>query len=145
MRIKKQTTIETHLPINSSKKSNVTLCYETDNLTDLVHSIYVCLWSFWKAWAKSVTKVFLYNGLTRLCSQTEGIQLRMQGLHLLCYVCSLCGTNNLYHIWKLLYSVASFIFLVLFSATNLVLFDLLDENGALFEHVLCDIPVLRIS
>ncbi len=47
----------------------------TNQRTDLVHSIYMLLWSFWKAWAKSVIKVFLYNCLTRLCSQTAGILL----------------------------------------------------------------------
>ncbi len=36
---------------------------------------------------------------------------------LLCYVCSLWGASNLYHIWKLLYSVASPVFLVIFSVT----------------------------
>ncbi len=34
---------------------------------DLVHSIYTQLWSSWKAWGKSVSKVFQYNWL---CSQT---------------------------------------------------------------------------
>ncbi len=85
----------------------------TNQRTDLVQSIYK-LWSFWKAWGKSV---FLYNCLTRLCSQTAGIHLWTQWQYLLCYVCSLWGANNLYHIWKLLYSVASPIFLVIFSAT----------------------------
>ncbi len=48
----------------------------TNQRTDLVHSIYMLLWSFWKAWAKSVIKVFLYNCLKRLRSQTAGIHLR---------------------------------------------------------------------
>jgi len=66
------------------------------------------------------------------------------------YVWSLWGANNLYHIWKLLYSVASPIFLVIFSASltgsdDFVLSDSLDGNGALFAYVLCDIPVLRTS
>ncbi len=42
----------------------------TNQRTDLVHSIYKLLWSFWKAWGKSVIKVFLYNCLTWLRSQT---------------------------------------------------------------------------
>ncbi len=33
----------------------------TNQRTDLIHSIYKLLWSFWKAWGKSVIKVFLYN------------------------------------------------------------------------------------
>ncbi len=79
------------------------------------------LWSFWKAWAKSVVKVFLYNCLTRLCPQTAGIHLRTQWQHLLCFVCSLWGASNFYHTWKLLYSVASPSFyqevMILFSLT----------------------------
>ncbi len=48
-----------------------------------------------------------------------------------------------YILWLLL------VFVVLFSASlpgsdHFVLFDL-DGNGALFENVLCDIPVLRIN
>ncbi len=89
----------------------------TNQWTDLVHSIYKLLWSFWKAWGKSVIKVFLYNCLTWLCSQTAGFHLRTHWQHLLCLICLLWGANNLYNIWKLLYSVASPIFLVIFSAT----------------------------
>ncbi len=70
--------------------------------------------------------------------------------HILCLVCSLWGASNLCHIWKLLYSVASLIFLVIFSATvyqevTILFSDSLDGNGALFAYVLCDIPVLHIS
>ncbi len=117
--------METHLPNKFlpwvSKKSCDFALWVRDNLTkqrtDLVHSIYKLLWSFWNAWGKSDIKVFLYNYLTRLRSQAAGIHLRKQWLHLLCFVCSLWGASNLYHIWKLLYSVASPIFLVIFSAT----------------------------
>ncbi len=80
----------------------------TNHQTDLVHSIYKLFWSFWK----SVIKVFLYNCLTWLCPQTAGIQLRTQWPHLLCYICSLYP-SNLYHVWKILYSVACPIFLVI--------------------------------
>ncbi len=44
----------------------------------------------------------------------SSIRLRKQWPHLLCLVCSLWGAS---HIWKLLHSVASPIFLVIFSAT----------------------------
>ncbi len=87
----------------------------TKQRTDLVHSIYK-LWSFWKAWGKSVIKVFLYNYVTRLCSQTAASTSECSD-SIYCYVCSLWGANNLYLIWKLLYSVASPIFLVIFSTT----------------------------
>ncbi len=112
----------------------------TNQRTDLIHSICMLLWSFWKAWGKSVIKVFLYNCLTRLCSQTAGILLRMQWPHLLCYICSLWWANNLDHIWKLLYSVASPIFLVIFSATVYqevtILFSLtLWMETVLYSHV----------
>ncbi len=51
--------------------------------------------------------------------------------------------DNYYIQWVLL------LFLVIFSASlsesdDFVLFDSLDENGALFANVLCDIPVLCI-
>ncbi len=73
--------METHLPnkfFHAIRKSNVTALW--DEITwlaadDLVHSIYMLLWSFWKAWAKSVVKVFLYNCFTWLRSQTAGILL----------------------------------------------------------------------
>ncbi len=69
---------------------------------------------------------------------------------LLCYVCSLWGAIHLYQIFKLLYSVASPIFLVIFSATVYqevtILFSLTRwMETVLYSHVLCDIPVLRIS
>ncbi len=122
----------------------------TNQRTDLVHSIYMLLWSFWKVWAKSVGKVFLYNCLTRLCSQTADILLRTQRQYLLCLDCLLLGASKWRHIWKLLYSVASPIFLVIFSATVYqevtILFSLTRwMETVLYSHVLCDIPVLRIS
>ncbi len=86
----------------------------TNQQTDLVHSIYKMSWSFWNTWGRSVIKVFLYNCLTRLCSQTAAILLRAQWQHLLCYACSLY-THNIYHI-KYYIQVASSIFLVIFSA-----------------------------
>ncbi len=75
---------------------------------------------------------------------------RTQWQHLLCLVFSLWGSSNLYHIWKLLYSVASLIFFVIFSAPVYqevtILFSLTRwmETVALFANVLCDIPVLRV-
>ncbi len=73
--------METHLPnkfLHAHRKSHVTCAMRRDNLTNqrTVHSIYMLLWSFWKTWAKSVVKAFLYNCLIRLCSQTAGIHLQ---------------------------------------------------------------------
>ncbi len=105
--------------INSSMriKKVMWLCaVRRDNLTnqwtDLIHSIYMLLWSSWKAWEKSVIKVFLYN-----CQIPKQQHPPPNAVTALCYVCSLWGTNNLYYIWKLLYSVAPPIFLVIFSVT----------------------------
>ncbi len=88
----------------------------TNQRTDLVHSIYMLLWSFWKTWAKSVVKVFLYNYLLHDCVLKHQ-HPPLKVITALCLVCSLWGASNLCHIWKLLYSVASPVFLVIFSAT----------------------------
>ncbi len=144
--------METHLTnkfLHAHQKVMWLCAMRRDNLTgqrtDLFHSIYKLLWSFWNAWAKSVIKVFLYNCLKRLFSNSRHPPPSLT--HLLCYICFLWGANNFinenYYIqWLLIY------FLWYFSlpgSDDFVLFDSLDGNGALFAYVLCDIPVLRIS
>ncbi len=62
--------METHLPNKCFHVHHVTVLWDgltSTNQLDLVHSIYTQLWSSWKAWGKSVVKVFQYNCL---CSQT---------------------------------------------------------------------------
>ncbi len=105
-RINSSMRIEKVMWLCAMRRDNLT----NQRLTDLVHSIYMLLWSFW---AKSVVKVFLYNCLTRLRSQTSAST--SESNNRMCLVCS--RWSHLCHIWKLLYSVASLVFLVIFSAT----------------------------
>ncbi len=98
-----------------------------DNLTSSVHSIYMLLWSFWKAWAKSVGKVFLYNCLIRLRFKQLPSTSESNG-RIYCFVCSLWGASNLYHIWKLLYSVSFSSLLRLYPKSPPI-----PSNSALFE------------
>ncbi len=118
-----------------------------DNWTDLVHSIYMLLWSFCKAWGKSVIQVFLYNCLTRLRSQTAASASERSDSIVLR---PLAPRQVIFHTWKLLYSVASPIFLVIFSGSlpgsdDLVLFDSLDGNDASFVNVLCISLILNVG
>ncbi len=82
----------------------------TNRRTDLVHSIYTQLWSSWKPEESLSSKYFSII----VCVPKQQLCLRKQWQHLLCLVCSLWGAS---HLWKLLHSVASPIFLVIFSAT----------------------------
>ncbi len=103
----------------------------TNQQNDLVHSIYVLLWSFWNAWVKSVVKVFLYNCLTRQRSQTAASSSEHSTEFIV-----FCNLYENYCQWRLL------VFLVIFSLSgsdDFILFDSVDGNRALFANVLCDI------
>ncbi len=98
--------------------------------------------------SKSVIKVFLYNCLTRLRSQTAASAYERSDSIVLRPLTprrkSFFIHEHYYIQWLLL------VFLVIFSGSlpgsdDLVLFDSLDGNDASFVNVLCDIPVLCIS
>ncbi len=78
----------------------------TNQRTDLVHSIYMLLWSFWKAWRKSVVKVFLYNCLTRQQASSSESNNRIycvSSTHTEVHVNYVIYENS-YILWLLLYS-----------------------------------------
>ncbi len=89
--------------INSSMRIGKVMWWDnlTNQRTDLVLSIYVVM-----VILKSLVKVFLYNCLTRLRSQTAASASESND-SIYCLVFSLWGASNLCHIWKLLYSLAS--------------------------------------
>ncbi len=62
-------------------------------------------WSFWNAWAKSVIKVFLYNCLTRPRSQPAAFTSESND-SIYCVSSAHSEAQVIFHIWKLLYSVA---------------------------------------
>ncbi len=93
------------------------------------------LWSFWKTWAKSVIKVFLYNCLKQQHPPPNAVTAHLLSLRRKSFI----RYENDYIQWLLL------VFLEIFSASlsgseYFVLFDS-DGNGALFSNVLCDISV----
>ncbi len=61
---------------------------------------------FWSFWAKSVIKVFLYNCLKRLCSQTAA-STSESNERIYCVSSARSEPQVIYYIWKVLYSVAS--------------------------------------
>ncbi len=102
--------------INSSKRIMWLCAMRRDNLTnqrtDLVHSIHMLLWSFWKAWVKSVVKVFLYNCYTTAFPNSRHTPPKWP--HLLCLVCSLWGASKLSYMKMIIFS--GFLNIVRFSA-----------------------------
>ncbi len=150
--------METHLQNKflpcASKKACDFCAKRRDNMTnqrmDLVHSIYMLLWSFWNAWGKSVIKVFLCNCLKRPCSHTAASTSESND-SIYCYVSSSRSEAQVIFLYMkiIIFSGFSYI-LVMFSATVYqevtILFSLTHcMETMLYSHVLCNIPVLHIS
>ncbi len=97
--------METHLPNKSHHalwKSHVTLWYEMGYLdcqwTDLVHSIYKLFWSFWKPEQSLSSEYFCIIVLHEQMQSNDSIY---------CVSSARSETQEIYYIWKVLYSVAS--------------------------------------
>ncbi len=116
--------METHFPdksLHAHQKSHVTLRQETEiDLTSsglITFTASKCCYGHSQKPEESLSSkyfciIVLHNGVLKQQASTSECSDSIY-----CYVWSLWGANNLYHIWKLLYSVASPIFLVIFSAT----------------------------
>ncbi len=111
------------------KKKHVTLRYETGSRSTASEMLF---WSFWNAWASLSSKylciIVLHNGVPKQQhSPTKAMKV-------------------IFHIWKLLYSVAYPSFQYQFTRKWLFCsLWLVGWKRCLFVNVLCDIPILRIS